>query len=177
MASRPPSRPRDRSRPTGARGTRPTPKKAPAAGTGPQITTRAVILLSVLLLLLASYTASFRAWWGARQELQSTRAEAVALRNEIKSLEEQKDRFDDPAFIRQQARERFGWVMPGEVGYRVIGADGSVRGQVPELDEPPEIDQPQWYDKLWGSVATAGTEEGDGAPADDPTDEPLEDSQ
>jgi len=176
MASRPPSRPRDRNRPAGARGTRPSQKKQ-TSGTGSQITTRAVILLSVVLLLVASYTASFRAWWGARQEIQSTKAEAVALKSEIKDLKEQKERFDDPAYIKQQARERFGWVMPGEVGYRVIGEDGSVRGQVPELDEPPEVHQPQWYDKLWGSVETAGADEGDNAPAEDTSDEPLKENE
>ncbi len=136
-----------------------------------------MLLLSVVLLLVASYTASFRAWWGARQELQTTRAERATLKAEIKQLEEQKERFDDPAFIKQQARERFGWVMPGEVGYRVIGADGSVRGQVPTLDEPPSATQPQWYDKLWTSVETAGRDEGDTAPVEAPSDEPLKEQQ
>lgn len=166
----------DRTRPAGARGTRPTQKKAPA-GSGPQITTRAVILLSVVLLLVASYTASFRAWWGARQEIQATKAERAVLKAEIKQLENQQDRFDDPAYIKQQARERFGWVMPGEVGYRVIGADGSVRGEVPVLAEPPEVRQPQWYDKLWSSVEVAGSEKGDTAPAQNQLKKPLEGDQ
>lgn len=177
MASRSPRSRSDRARPAGARSTRPARRPKQSPGTGPQITSRAVILLSVVLLLVASYTASFRAWWGARQELQSTRSERVVLKAEIKQLEEQKQRFEDPAFIKQQARERFGWVMPGEVGYRVIGADGSVRGQVPELDEPPEVRTPQWYDRLWGTVETAGRDAGDTAPSPDINSKPLKEGQ
>lgn len=182
MASRGPSgrgsgrapRGRDssRARPAGARGTRPSRTQKASPGSGPQITTRAVILLSVVLLLIASYTASLRAWWGARQDIQQAQAEKVLINAEIAELEDQLDRFDDPAYIKQQARERFGWVMPGEVGYRVIDADGSVRGQVPTLDDPPELREEQWYDRLWGSVETAGTDEADVAPPTDPS-EPL----
>lgn len=183
MASRSPGsrsprgRDTDRTRrPSGGRGTRPSAKKK-SPGSGPQVTTRAIVLLSVILLLFASYTASFRAWWGARQEIQATKAERATLNAEIKQLEENKERFDDPAYIKQQARERFGWVMPGEVGYRVIGADGSVRGQVPVLDEPPEVRQPQWYDKLWGTVETAGSDKGNAAPKQDEPTKPLEGEQ
>lgn len=125
-----------------------------------------MVLLSVVLLLVGSYTATFRAWWSARQEITSSLAERAQLTAQIAELEDQKERFDDPAYIKQQARERFGWVMPGEIGYRVIGSDGEVRGEVPTLDAPAEADSAQWYDKLWGSVATAGTPEADVAPQD-----------
>ena len=150
--------------------------QAGKAGSGPQITTRAVLLLTVVLLLLGSYTATFRAWWSAQQDLQATRAEKVALDRDIAVLEDQKRRFDDPAYIKQQARERFGWVMPGEVGYRVIGSDGAVRGQVPTLDQPTEPKDEQWYDRLWGSVETSGEKEADQAPPDT-TGDVLEDDE
>ena len=34
----------------------------------------------------------------------------------------------DPDYVRTQARERLGWVVPGETGYRVVGADGKPLG-------------------------------------------------
>ncbi|MGJ9421251.1 FtsB family cell division protein [Aeromicrobium sp. CF3.5] len=150
--------------PSGKRpgGKRPTKK----SGSGPQITTRAVLLLMVVLLLVGSYTATFRAWWSAQSQISASQAERTQLKSEIAGLQDQKERFDDPAYIRQQARERFGWVMPGEIGYRVIGADGEVRGDVPTLDAPAEARPDAWYDKLWGSVVTSGEPEGDVAPPD-----------
>ncbi len=78
------------------------------------------------------------------------------------------DRWDDPAYVKQQAKERFGWVSVGEVGYRVLGSDGTMQGaDVPTLDSPTQAASPQWYDKLWGSVKEAGKE-----PAPAPTTDP-----
>lgn len=112
--------------------------------------------MSIVLLLLASYTSSFHAWWQQRQEIQSTRAEIVMRTDAIKELQDDKTRWNDQAFVEQQARERFGWVLPGEVGYRVIGSDGRVQGNVPTLDAPPVPKSKQWYDRLWGTVEQSG---------------------
>ena len=67
-------------------------------------------------------------------------------------------RFDDPEYVEQQARSRFGWVMPGEIGFTVLGADGKPVGKGPELpDAPPAATAgPQWHETLWGSVEVAG---------------------
>jgi cell division protein FtsB len=164
MASRPssgPGRKPRKGRPSGAVPGRQaararTPKKAATAGTGPQLTTRAIVLLSVVLLLLASYTSTLHAWWDQRQDIQSTRAEIVMRKAAIVDLNDEKARWNDPAYVKQQARARFGWVFPGEVGYRVIGSDGKVRGDVPTLDAPAAPKAEQWYDKLWGSVKESG---------------------
>jgi len=129
---------------------------AKKAGRGPQFTTRAVILLSVVLLLIASYTSSLHAWWDQRGDIQSKKAEIVMRKNAIADLQDDKERWGDRAFVQQQARARFGWVLPGEVGYRVIGSDGKVQGDVPTLDAPPVPQTRQWYDKLWGSVVESG---------------------
>ena len=135
------------------------PVKAAVVGTGPQLTTRAVILLSVVLLLIASYTTTLHAWWQQRSEISSTKAEIVMRKQAIVELKDQIARWDDPAYVKQQAKERFGWVSPGEIGYRVIGSDGKVQGaDVPTLDAPAETAPPAWYDKLWGSVKEAGKE-------------------
>ncbi|WP_082582358.1 septum formation initiator family protein [Aeromicrobium sp. Root236] len=167
MASRPPRgpgrRPPERGRRPAERGARGaarnrTPKVATvSAGTGPQLTTRAIVLLSVVLLLIASYTSTLHAWWEQRADIQGTKAEIVMRKQQIAGLEDQKDRWNDPAYIKQQAKERFGWVIPGEVGYRVIGSDGTVKGNVPTLDAPPTATtKTEWYDKLWGSVKESG---------------------
>jgi len=141
---------------------------APRGRQAPRFTTRAVVLLSVVLLLVASYTSALHAWWEQRGEIQSAKAEIVMHREAIGELNDTKARFDDPAFIKQQARARFGWVMPGEVGYRVIGSDGSVQGQVPTLDAPPSVKDREWYDTLWGSVEQAGKKPEKAEPTEDP---------
>jgi cell division protein FtsB len=141
---------------------------APDNRQGPRFTGRAVVLLLVALLLLGSYTSALRAWWTQRAEIQTTQAEIAMRHDAIEDLEDTKRRFDDPAFIQQQARERFGWVMPGEVGYRVIGSDGEIQGDVAVLSEPAVQRERQWYDTLWASVEGAGSTESGAPPAADP---------
>ncbi len=129
-----------------------------------------------MLLLIASYTSSLRTWWQQQQEIRTTEAQIQASKDAIEQLEDDAQRWDDPAYVKQQARERFGWVLPGEVGYRVIDADGVVEGEVPELAEPPKTEAPPWYDQLWTSVQVAGKDPKDRAEQEQLPDEVLEDS-
>ncbi len=129
-------------------------------GTGTRFTTRALILLAVAVVLIASYTASVHAWWQQRSEIAALEAQNRAAKDDIAQLKDEQRRWSDAAYIRQQARERFGWVMPGEVGYRVIGADGELQGRSSTLDEPAVQPRQHWIERLWGSVGEAGKEPG-----------------
>ena len=67
-------------------------------------------------------------------------------------------RWADPAYVRTQARERLGWVVPGETGYRVVDGDGNPLGGGAEIGSSRTmISEPQdaWWAKLWGSVEAA----------------------
>ena len=162
------SRPGAGRRPGGVRRPQPTSRiRATAEATertGPRFTGRAFILLAIGLLLAGSYTSMLHTWWGQRQEVQDAKAEIIQRREAIRDLENTKRRFDDPAFIEQLARERFGWVMPGEVGYRVIGIDGTIQGEIPAPSVLPEETKVHWYNLVWASVEGAGR---------DPKDEPA----
>jgi hypothetical protein len=50
--------------------------------------------------------------------------------------------------------------MPGEVGYRVIGADGRIQGELSAPTDVPEPTVTRWYNVLWGSVEAAGRQPG-----------------
>ena len=60
--------------------------------------------------------------------------------------------------MRTQARERLGWVVPGETGYVVVDADGRPLGGGAKINAeavPEEQQQDAWWSKLWGSVQAA----------------------
>lgn len=125
-----------------------------------KLTTRALILLSVLAVLAVSYASSARAWLNQRSENNALSAQIADQEAAVADLKEQKRRWNDPDFIKTQARLRFGWVVPGEVGYRVIGTDGKVlTGDSASLTTPaelPDAGEPQWWDTAWGSMEEAG---------------------
>ncbi len=73
-------------------------------------------------------------------------------------------RWDDPAYVKKQARDRVSMLMPGETGYWVYGANGVVgletsaggtqdaAGQSAKAKIATEIAESHWVDNLWGAV-------------------------
>jgi cell division protein FtsB len=121
-----------------------------------RFTGRAAVLLLVLLVLVISYASSLRAWLEQRAEIAATRAEIAQAQANVDALERERLRWQDPAYVRQQARERFGWVLPGEVLYRVIGVDGETLG-APAPPAVPAAEPPaDWYEGVWDSIQQAG---------------------
>lgn len=123
------------------------------------------MLALVVAVLAVSYASSTRAWLRQRGETNQLTADIAAQRAEIRELRVEKRRLHDPAYIRREARMRFSWVMPGEIGYRVIGDDGTVIvDRWGSLSDPVEVESTadeQWWDAAWGSVLAAGAEGGE----------------
>lgn len=166
-ATRAQTRPRTRRDGTPRRRTTTTPApaadeaaKKPAGSRG--LTGRAAVVLLVLGALVVSYAQSLRVWFDQHQQISALQDEITAREQRVGQLEDEITRWNDDAYVRAQARQRFGWVMPGEIGYRVIGPDGKPVGTPPEVAGPtPAAGQqdPTWYTKLWGSVQGAGAEQ------------------
>lgn len=122
-------------------------------------TRRALILFAVLALLAVSFASSLRVWVVQSQDLAAAQAQIEQRSARVAELESDLARWSDPAYVRAQARERLGWVMPGEVGYRVVGADGEVLSGTTEIEgvgAPQTSDlAARWWDKLAVSLRHA----------------------
>ena len=67
--------------------------------------------------------------------------------------------WNDDAFVRAQARERFGYVRPGETAYVVLDEDGEPIETRSELHDPGQVlrEPPEaWWQDAWSSVELAG---------------------
>jgi cell division protein FtsB len=166
--ARPGSRPssRTQSRPPARRGDQPK-RRTTGTPAGPvrtrgsrNLTGRAAVVLLVLGALIVSYAQSLRVWFDQHQQITSLQQEIRDREKRVGELNNEIERWDDNAYVKAQARQRLGWVMPGEVGYRVIGADGKPVGAPPAPSAPSDgtadAQKPTWYTKLWGSVEGAG---------------------
>ena len=147
--------------------TQPVPRKPSAVAA---LSWRAIVLTVVIVLALAVLMPSLRAYVRQQDELAELRAQAEVERGEVADLEAELARWDDPAYVIAQARERLGYVMPGETAYRVID---------PEFVEPAAAavaedsaraggstttrtgDAAPWFESLWYSFVAAGAGEGD----------------
>lgn len=110
-------------------------------------------------MLTVSYASSMRAYLQQRAHISDLKAQIALREDSIDDLEREKRRWNDPAYIQAQARERFGYVMPGETSYVVLGEDGKPLQGETELPTPSEALKPApepWFDNAWESVVLAG---------------------
>lgn len=122
------------------------------------LTARAIALVVVLLVLTISYASSLRIYFTQAHEISATRSEIVDRQQRITDLQGDLTRWGDPEYVKTQARARLGWVVPGETGFKVVGADGKPIGGGAEITaETAPAEQPQdaWWAKMWGSVEAA----------------------
>ena len=125
----------------------------------PRLTGRAAILVLVLAVLTVSYASSLRAYLQQRAHIGDLKAQIVEREQNINDLEREKRRWEDPAYVRAQARERFGYLMPGETGFEVIGPDGKPLEPQATLNDPDEVIRTAptaWWSAAWDSMELAG---------------------
>ena len=141
-----------------AKAATPDESAAPLLRRGSSLTARAIALAVVLLILTISYATSLRIYFAQAHEIASTNAEITERQQRIGELQGELARWGDETYVRTQARERLGWVVPGEIGYTVVGADGKPLGggaNITSETAPDESAQDAWWSKLWGSVQAA----------------------
>ncbi len=118
------------------------------------LTGRAAVLALVLGVLAVSYAYPLRAWYDQHRERTELREEAERLEAEVAALETQLRLWDDPAYVQAQARERLGYVLPGEVGYVVVDETGEPETELGP-DGLPVLIEGEWYSRLWTSIEAA----------------------
>ncbi len=135
---------------------------------------RAAILAAVVCVLTLTIAGPVRTYFAQRTEMKQLAASEKALRSQIAELESHKAKLADPAYIAAQARERLGFVMPGDIPYQVQLPPG--------VAEPPQATQQlqtsarssdPWYSSLWHTIADtphgpAPTEDRPASPQPDP---------
>ena len=114
---------------------------------------RAAILAAVVCVLTLTIAGPVRTYFAQRTEMKQLKASEAQLREQIAELEQQKVKLGDPVFIAAQARERLGFVMPGDVPYQVQLPPTAVLPGTPGAEaEAVPSDQP-WYTSLWHTIA------------------------
>ncbi|WKG02319.1 septum formation initiator family protein [Mycolicibacterium sp. HK-90] len=117
---------------------------------------RAAILAAVVCVLTLTIAGPVRTYFAQRTEMKQLKASEEQLRVQIAELEQQKVKLADPVYIAAQARERLGFVMPGDTPYQVQLPPGAVVSGEPGEPVPPGSTVPAgqpWYTSLWHTIA------------------------
>lgn len=119
--------------------------------------TAVVGTLAVVALLVAP---SVQSWVQQRSALAEERALVSGTAEELEQLRAQSRRWDDPEYVKAQARERLQYVMPGEKAYVVVddrvrvpvstsSSSEIVAGEVADTGDA-------WFTRVWDSLEIAG---------------------
>ena len=114
---------------------------------------RAAILAAVVCVLTLTIAGPVRTYFAQRTEMKQLEASESALRAQISDLEQQKVKLADPVFIAAQARERLGFVMPGDIPYQVQLPPGAVVPAGPDTATTATHSNDPWYTSLWKTIA------------------------
>ncbi|WP_326597144.1 FtsB family cell division protein [Streptomyces sp. NBC_01803] len=126
-----------------------------------RLTGRAAILALVLCSLIVALAYPLRQYIQQRTEIADLRRQAQEERQRVEDLRDAKARWQDPAYVEQQARERLQYVRPGEIGFLLPEAgdgDGEAGGDEEDDERLRTRGAPAprpWYDNLWDGVDKA----------------------
>jgi cell division protein FtsB len=118
-----------------------------------------MVLVLVLSVLVISYASSLKAYFQQHSQIEQLRSQIADSTSSINKLENEKAQWQDPAYVREQARARFGYLMPGQTSYVVIGEDGKPIAAQSTLSDPRttrSTTPTAWWTSEWRSVQLAG---------------------
>jgi cell division protein FtsB len=152
-----------------ARGTRGTERPAAARRTGATgatkrtvatrpkaFTGRATVLIIVLVALALAYTYPVRVYLAQESQIGRMESAQTAQRQRINAKIEEVAKWQDPEYVRIQARDRLFYVRPGEVPLLVLNDPAGAARDAGKA--APAAPAPAWFDTLWSSVAAANAE-------------------
>jgi hypothetical protein len=118
-----------------------------------------MVLVLVLSVLTISYASSLKAYFQQHSQIVELRSQIASSESDIQQLEAERARWSDPAYVREQARARFGYLMPGKTSYVVICEDGKPLAAQSTLSDPRTSSSSPptaWWTTEWRSVQLAG---------------------
>ena len=116
----------------------------------------AVVMIAITIMLAPTV----KIFIDKRAEIAALEADIAAKQSAQDDLKRQVSRWQDPNYVKQQARDRINMVMPGETGYWVFGSDmpagAAASGPgAAAVQDPANV---PWVDSLWESIRRSATD-------------------
>src|SRR5215216_3649519 len=117
-----------------------------------------VVMLTLLVIAVIALAPSIRTFVEQQNQLAALRQAVEDRRNAVDELNGEIARWDDPAYIEAQARDRLVYVYPGDITYLVIDGGSAVTTDdgtpISTEVQPTQVD---WVRAFLGTVVQAGT--------------------
>lgn len=128
----------------------------PAKGFSGRMLALAVVMVAITIMLAPTV----KIFLEKKAEISALEADIASKQAEQAGLKKQITRWQDPNYVKQQARDRINMVMPGEAGYWVFGGGvpaGTPGGRTGSGASGSPANLP-WVDGLWESIRRSATD-------------------
>ncbi len=134
---------------------------------------RNAVILIIIVLGVLTVAPNVQTYFSYRQQIADMKTQVEEAKKNLADMAVERKRWDDPVYVRSQARQRLYYVLPGEVSYLVMDAgsvntsdkSGTVGAMLAERRNTAVISSSirttseNWVDDIVGSVIRAGIEE------------------
>lgn len=116
------------------------------------------IMLGLVVIAVFVLVPTISTYIGQRQQIAALQQSVEVTKDQIAELTRQRARWNDPAYITTQARERLYFTNPGEVVYLVEDdvPDTDIPQEKKPVSDDVEATQTDWMAQLLRSVTEAG---------------------
>ena len=124
-----------------------------------------LLMLAIIVLFVVVLAPSLRTLIQQQEQIAQQQHEVASQKADVAQKKKDVARWDDPAYIEAQARDRLLYVYPGEESYLVMGTDQATSDGRPRTDagtpvsstvQTPKVD---WVQAMLSSVLESGLTE------------------
>lgn len=133
-----------------------TPRTPATEFTGSTRIARILTLAAVALAVFLVVFSPLRSWMDQQQQARSLAAQIAQVKAQNAELEAEIKRYKDPEYISRQARERLGYVKPGEITYVVVDPPGAKKPQLTSGWTDKDANDLPWYRQIVVGLEVAG---------------------
>jgi cell division protein FtsB len=121
-----------------------------------------LLMLAIIVLFVVVLAPSLRTLIQQQEQIAQQQREVASQKADVTQKKKDVARWDDPAYIEAQARDRLLYVYPGEESYLVMGAEDRSAETTPTTDsgtpvstkvQTPKVD---WVQAMLSSVLQSG---------------------
>ncbi|MGN6409672.1 MAG: FtsB family cell division protein [Curtobacterium sp.] len=121
-----------------------------------------LLMLAIIVLFVVVLAPSLRTLIQQQEQIAQQQREVASQKADVSQKKKDVARWDDPAYIEAQARDRLLYVYPGEESYLVMGSEDRKAEPTPTTDsgtpvsstvQTPKVD---WVQAMLSSVLTSG---------------------
>jgi len=117
---------------------------------------RALALSFILFFLALTLAPPIKHYFTQRAQISALNAQLVSDNKALDDARKELLLWQDPEYVKSQARERLHFVLPGERQYIVTGGDQAADNEPTTKVSSALVDGQPWYTRLIASISESG---------------------